>query len=129
MASIHDLDTERLEKIARFNARQAKEREERERSRQLEPEHVRARIALGMRLLDHLLDRLPRGYVGPYATERDLTSPEALEAFLARPDVVAAIKAARPMLQPPRPRPKAEEPPIPAAAPDGPTYEHEEEFA
>lgn len=142
-------EIDRIERRARFAARKERDEAERQKAFVLEPPAVRERVQVGLAVLRRLLDTLPKAYRGPYAMAWDVESHEALDGFLARPDVAAAIEAARPVWHAPAPRQRPpapeqeqidpvckeslhaadpDEPPVPIAPPDGPFFPGEDDY-
>lgn len=54
----------------------------------------RCQIEVGLQNLQYLLQRIPRAYQGPYFSAEDCASQPNADAFLARPDVQAALALA-----------------------------------
>lgn len=86
-----------------------------------------AEVAVGLKNLFAWMGVCPRGYTGSWPSAYQLQDDAAYALFLAREDIAAALRVPPPAKRTTARPAKAEEPPVPDAAPDGPVYE--EEFA
>jgi hypothetical protein len=83
-----------------------------------------AEVAVGLKNLFAWMGVCPRGYTGPWPSAYRLQDDAAYALFLGREDIAAALRVPAPVTRAPRPK-QSDEPPVPAAAPDGPVYEEE----
>lgn len=94
-----------------------------------DPPHVQAQVAVGLKNLGDWMGRVPKPYLGAWPSAYQLQDDAAYALFLAREDIAAALRVPAPAKRTTARPARSDEPPIPDAPPEGPSFEHEEEYA